>query len=95
MGSDIKVKLRGHFFEAGGYAKVNRNLALALKEKGIIVSIEPTTQAVVDLDVNELNEIGRNRGCDNVAIARLRTCGDVLIAKRIVSGPLFDQLLTL
>lgn len=53
----MNIKIRGHFFEAGGYAKVNRNLALALHNKGNNVSIQPTTQTMVDLSNEELKEI--------------------------------------
>lgn len=71
MESGLKVKIRGHFLEAGGYAKVNRNLALALKNKGKSVCIVPTTQSMVDLSTEELNEILRLKkdvGRDCIAI---------------------------
>ena len=34
-GTDIEVKIKGHFYDAGGYAKVNRNLALGLRKQGV------------------------------------------------------------
>jgi glycosyltransferase involved in cell wall biosynthesis len=37
----ICVKIHGIFYEAGGYAKVNRYLAKGLNEAGIIVKIDP------------------------------------------------------
>jgi len=37
---ELEVLIKGHFFEAGGYAKVNRNLALALQKRGVKVIIE-------------------------------------------------------
>ncbi len=40
-GNDIEVKIHGMFYDAGGYAKVNRNLALNLKEMGFKVQIDP------------------------------------------------------
>ena len=38
---DIEVRLHGIFYEAGGYGKVNRNLALKLHEAGIKVKVDP------------------------------------------------------
>lgn len=40
----IDVKIKGHFFENGGYAKVNRNLALGLESLGVNVKIEPVNK---------------------------------------------------
>lgn len=48
---NIEVKIRGHFYEAGGYAKKNRNLAYGLSKLGIIVNIDPVNKS------NDLNEI--------------------------------------
>jgi len=39
--SDIEVKIHGLFYDASGYAKVNRNLALKLAESGVKVRISP------------------------------------------------------
>lgn len=36
----LEVLMKGHFFEAGGYAKVNRNLAIGLKSLEVDVKIE-------------------------------------------------------
>lgn len=37
---DIEVKIHGIFLDAGGYAKVNRNLAIKLHEAGIRVKVD-------------------------------------------------------
>lgn len=41
VSNDIEVKIHGIFYDAGGYGKVNRNLALKLHESGIKVRIDP------------------------------------------------------
>ena len=38
---DIEVRFHGIFYDAGGYGKVNRNLALKLHESGIKVRVDP------------------------------------------------------
>lgn len=38
---DIEVRLHGIFYDAGGYGKVNRNLALKLHEAGIKIRVDP------------------------------------------------------
>lgn len=38
---DIEVRFHGIFYDAGGYGKVNRNLALKLHEAGIKIRIDP------------------------------------------------------
>jgi glycosyltransferase involved in cell wall biosynthesis len=50
-GDGVEVKIKGHFYEAGGYAKVNRNLALGLNKNGIRVNVE-----AVNKQSNTLNE---------------------------------------
>jgi len=52
--SDIEVKIRGHFYEAGGYAKVNRNLAIGLSKLGIKVQIDSINNRVNNLSEEEL-----------------------------------------
>jgi len=47
----IEVRFRGHFYEHGGYAKVNRNLATGLNQLGAKVCIEP---------VNRNNQLSEN-----------------------------------
>ena len=54
---EIEVKIRGHFYEAGGYAKVNRNLAIALHDKGMNVKIDPTAQNIVDISSEEISRL--------------------------------------
>lgn len=49
-GNSIEVSIKGHFFEAGGYAKVNRNLAVGLNSLGVKVAINPVST------VNNLSE---------------------------------------
>ena len=39
--SQIEIKLKGHFYENSGYAKVNKNLALGLHSLGVTVYIDP------------------------------------------------------
>jgi glycosyltransferase involved in cell wall biosynthesis len=53
----LEVKLRGHFLEAGGYAKVNRNLALGLKDLGVNIAIEPIEKSLNDLTEEEYKKI--------------------------------------
>lgn len=47
---EIEVKIHGIFFDAGGYAKVNRNIALKLKHAGLKVKVDPKRS------INQLNE---------------------------------------
>ena len=48
----LEVKLKGHLFEAGGYAKVNRNLVHGLNALGVNVKIDP-----IQGSGNTLNEM--------------------------------------
>lgn len=48
--NQIEVKIHGIFYDAGGYAKVNRNLAIKLHEAGLKVKIDPKKSH------NQLNE---------------------------------------
>jgi len=57
----VEVKIRGHFYEAGGYAKVNRNLATALNDKGFAVNIAPTSDKIMDLSSEELSKLAPMR----------------------------------
>jgi len=41
VSDDIEVRIHGLFYDASGYAKVNRNLALNLHQSGIKVKIDP------------------------------------------------------
>ena len=49
---DIEVKVKGHFLDAGGYAKANRNLSLGLRYLGTPVQMDP-----VNVKNNHLNEL--------------------------------------
>jgi len=51
-GDTPDVIIKGHFYEAGGYAKVNRNLAYGLACLGVNVEISP-----LSIRHNDLNEI--------------------------------------
>jgi len=51
-GHKIEVIIRGHFYEASGYSKVNKNLAIALHRQGISVEIDP-----ISTKNNDMNEI--------------------------------------
>jgi len=52
----IEVKIHGIFLDAGGYAKVNRNLALKLSEAGLKVKVDPK-RSQNQLNENELRPI--------------------------------------
>jgi glycosyltransferase involved in cell wall biosynthesis len=54
-GQNIEIKIRGHFHELSGYAKVNRNMAAGLKEMGAKIQIEPVNKIVNQLSEDELN----------------------------------------
>ena len=41
MDNKIYVKLKGHIYESGGYAKVNRNLIKGLTDLGVKVAVDP------------------------------------------------------
>jgi len=81
----IEVKIRGHFYEAGGYAKVNRNLALALNDKGFAVNIAPTAQNIVDLSSEEIAKLAplrRSAGKNAIVIdSMVPSFGNILGGK--------------
>jgi|TARA_Y100000310_G_scaffold118187_1_gene116990 glycosyltransferase involved in cell wall biosynthesis len=54
----LQVKIKGHFEEAGGYAKVNRNLALGLDRLGVDVCIE-TSGSQSELNELELRQLAK------------------------------------
>jgi glycosyltransferase involved in cell wall biosynthesis len=56
--ADMQVKIKGHFEEAGGYAKVNRNLALGLSSLGVDVCIE-SIGPQSDLNEIEIKQLSR------------------------------------
>lgn len=51
-GLSTEAILRGHFYDATGYSKVNRNFAMCLRRSGIAVEIDPVTTRN-----NTLNEV--------------------------------------
>jgi len=64
-GIEPEVIIKGHFYEAGGYAKVNRNLAFGLAKSGINVEIDATNKLKSDLNEIEaraLNSLTRKVG---------------------------------
>jgi len=64
-GQEPEVVVKGHFYEAGGYAKVNRNLAFGLTKKGIKVEVSPTNNMRSDLNEIEasmLNSLKKRVG---------------------------------
>lgn len=56
--NQIEVRLRGHFYELGGYAKVNRNLAIGLHNENVKVSIEPVNKKNNQLDEDGIRKLG-------------------------------------
>jgi len=43
------VKIRGHFFDAGGYSKTNRNLVRGLLQNGIQIELDPVNNQTTEL----------------------------------------------
>ncbi len=54
--SQIEVKLHGLFYDASGYAKVNRNLALGLSRAGVKLQVD-ARRSLNQLNENELRPI--------------------------------------
>jgi len=63
----MEVKIKGHFYENGGYSKVNRNLALGLRELGVDVKIEPTNKVKNNFD-KELDLLNKRASRDAICI---------------------------
>ena len=65
----MEIKIRGHMLEAGGYAKVNRNLALGLSELGVYVEASPISNKINNLTNDEIKNLSKlmnnkvGRGC--------------------------------
>ena len=55
---NMEVKIRGHIYDAGGYAKVNRNLAIGLARNGVKVQIDPVSKKINDMNEMELRQYG-------------------------------------
>lgn len=53
---EIEVKIHGIFYDAGGYAKVNRNLAIKLAEAGFKVQVD-AKRSINQLNEDELSKI--------------------------------------
>lgn len=69
--NELSVKIRGHFYEAGGYAKVNRNLAIALDSLGVNVEIDPTRKTenhLTEEEVRQLTKISKRVGRNAISI---------------------------
>ena len=54
---EVQVRIKGHFYDAGGYAKVNRNIAFGLNDLGVNVSIDPMRTLNNDLNAEELQKL--------------------------------------
>lgn len=70
-GTEPEVIIKGHFYEAGGYAKVNRNLAFGLAQKGIKVEINVTSKLKSDLNELEaraINSLTKRVGSNAIRI---------------------------
>jgi len=60
---NIEVKICGQFYAAGGYSKVNRNLALGLSRLGCNVNIDPVNKTFNNLteeEIRSLNKINKS-----------------------------------
>ena len=53
LSKQVEVKIRGSFYEAGGYAKVNRNLAFGLSASNIKVQADPISKMKYGLNEQE------------------------------------------
>lgn len=60
-GAEPEVIIKGHFYEAGGYAKVNRNLAMGLSGLGVKTEISPITSRRNDLNELEVRSLSQLR----------------------------------
>lgn len=61
VSTGLEVVIKGHFLEAGGYAKVNRNLALGLLKKGMDIKVDIVGSSKVDVSENEIKDIMKLR----------------------------------
>jgi len=55
----IEVKICGHMYEAGGYAKVNRNLAFGLNKLGCKVQLDPVNKSFNNLEEDEIRALNK------------------------------------
>lgn len=56
-GTEPEVSIRGHMYEAGGYAKVNRNMILNLARRGFKVATDPSSTKRNDLNELEVRTL--------------------------------------
>tara|TARA_Y100000034_G_scaffold131467_1_gene192263 strand:+ start:14 stop:1390 length:1377 start_codon:yes stop_codon:yes gene_type:complete len=68
---NMRVHIKGHFEDQGGYAKVNRNLAMGLKLAGVDVSIENVgpPQGLNEIEIKQLAMLKRKtraKKCINI-----------------------------
>lgn len=73
--SEIEVKIHGIFYDASGYGKVNRNLAIGLNKAGIKVKIDPK-RSKNQLKEDEIEPIAK---LQNTAISRNHITIDSII----------------
>lgn len=72
--SNIEVRLRGHFFEAGGYAKANRNIVNGLSSLGIDVEIDPVAKnssQITEEEIRKLNSYTKKVSRNAISIDSL------------------------
>ena len=70
-GNGPEIVLKGHFYDAGGYSKVNRNLAIILHKMGVKVEINPTSTRNSDLneiEASQMNLLKRKVGKNAIKI---------------------------
>lgn len=70
-GNQPEVVIKGHFYEAGGYAKVNRNLAYGLGQKGFKVEINPSNTKnshINEIEARILASMTKKLGKDAIKI---------------------------
>lgn len=60
---DIEVKIHGMFYDAGGYSKVNRNLALSLSNAGVKVKASPkrSQNQLQEDELRPIKELEKNQ----------------------------------
>lgn len=71
----IEVKIHGIFYDASGYGKVNRNLALKLKESGYTVKVDPK-RSQNQLKEEEIKDIV---GMEKIKLSKNHICIDSII----------------
>jgi glycosyltransferase involved in cell wall biosynthesis len=65
----IEVKISGQFYAAGGYSKVNRNLALGLFQQECNVNIDPVNKTFNQLTEEEIRSLSKiNKSVSNNTI---------------------------